>query len=194
MLPLCVDLDGTLIKEDVTWKSVFLLIKKHPWKIGLLPLWLLRGRAYLKSCLGHRVTFDPQLLTYNDALLTLINTEKRQGRFVVLATAADATIAKTVADYLGCFDEVLATDIHTNLRATKKAQALCERFGEEQFIYVGNSKDDLKVAERAAAFILISESCRLKARTRCLKKTQNHCLTFNQTIREDDKKKVFPIS
>ena len=29
-IPLCVDLDGTLIKTDVLWESLMLLLKRNP--------------------------------------------------------------------------------------------------------------------------------------------------------------------
>lgn len=186
LLPLCIDLDGTLIKEDVTWKMVSLFLKQYPWKWGFLLMWLLKGRAYLKSSLSNHVSINPKDLTYNQALLDLMATERQQGRLIVLATAADIRTAEIVAAYLGTFDEVLATDFYTNLRAMKKAQALCKRFGEKQFIYVGNSNDDLKVSSKAALFILISQSNGLRAKAQRIKQTPTRCRNFNEMIQAAD--------
>lgn len=153
---LCIDLDGTLIKEDVTWKATVLLLQRTPWRLGHLLYWLLRGRAYLKARLGHSVHLDPAQLTYNTELIAFIWKERQQGRTVVLATAADQSIAQAIADHLGIFDEVLASNGITNLRAEKKAKALCQRFGEGQFTYAGNSRDDLEVWAVAHDIIVVN--------------------------------------
>ena len=47
-IPLCVDMDGTLIRTDVLWESMALLLKRRPLDLLLAPFWLLRGRANLK--------------------------------------------------------------------------------------------------------------------------------------------------
>ena len=45
LVPLCVDLDGTLIKTDLVWESLLRLLKQNPLFIFAAPVWLLRGRA-----------------------------------------------------------------------------------------------------------------------------------------------------
>ncbi|OQW93225.1 MAG: hypothetical protein BWK79_12305, partial [Beggiatoa sp. IS2] len=47
--PLCVDLDGTLIATDSLWESALILLRTQPLAAFLLPVWLLRGKAYLKQ-------------------------------------------------------------------------------------------------------------------------------------------------
>ncbi|CNH78067.1 Uncharacterised protein [Yersinia bercovieri] len=47
--PLCIDLDGTLVRTDTLVESFFLLIKKNPFYAFLCVLWLLRGKASLKN-------------------------------------------------------------------------------------------------------------------------------------------------
>ena len=42
--PLCVDLDGTLIKTDLLWESLLALLKQSPFSIFQLPFWLLKGK------------------------------------------------------------------------------------------------------------------------------------------------------
>ena len=54
MLPLCVDLDGTLVKTDVLFESAAAALKAQPLLAFALPFWLLRGRAALKSELARR--------------------------------------------------------------------------------------------------------------------------------------------
>ena len=44
-IPLAVDLDGTLIATDLLWEGLFILLKKNPLYLFLVPFWLLRGPA-----------------------------------------------------------------------------------------------------------------------------------------------------
>ena len=44
-VPLCVDLDGTLIATDLLWESTLALLRTHPFDMVLLPVWLRKGRA-----------------------------------------------------------------------------------------------------------------------------------------------------
>lgn len=50
--PLIVDLDGTLLKTDLLWESILALFKKNPLITFLLPIWLLKGRTFLKRQLS----------------------------------------------------------------------------------------------------------------------------------------------
>jgi hypothetical protein len=53
--PLCVDLDGTLVLSDLLLESFVLLIKRNPFYLFLVPLWLLRGKSVLKAEIAARV-------------------------------------------------------------------------------------------------------------------------------------------
>jgi 4-hydroxybenzoate polyprenyltransferase len=82
--------------------------------------------------------------------------QRALGRWIVLCTAADRSVAQAVADYLGVFDEVMASDGVENLRGRRKADALCRRFGERSFIYAGNDATDHQVWQRAAGAVLVN--------------------------------------
>ena len=102
-VPLCVDLDGTLIKTDMLVESVMALMRSAPFRCVLMPFWLLKGKAYLKRQLVLRMELDPASLPYNPALLDMLRKAKDKGRYLLLATASDVIIGKTIADYLGIF-------------------------------------------------------------------------------------------
>ena len=70
--PLVVDLDGTLVKTDSLIESFLALILQNPLYVFVVPLWLLRGRAYLKQQISRRVTLDVSLLPYNQELLNYL--------------------------------------------------------------------------------------------------------------------------
>jgi 4-hydroxybenzoate polyprenyltransferase len=144
LLPLCVDLDGTLIKTDLLLECFFLLLRQNFLNVFLVPFWLFTGKAGLKHRLARKVSFDPAAVPYNQDLLCWVREQKRLGRYVVLATASHRELADKVSSYLGCFDEVFATD-EVNLSGDSKRVALVARFGEHGFDYAGNSRRDLCV-------------------------------------------------
>lgn len=162
VLPLCVDLDGTLIACDTTFAALRVFIRRQYWQTPRLLLWLLRGRAYLKQQLALRVTLDVARLPYNDAVLQLIKACKAQGNPVYLVTASDAQIAQRITAHLaGLFTACYASDGVRNLRHRAKAEHLCKTFGVRRFVYVGNSRDDLAVWQQAHSAIIVSNNPRL---------------------------------
>ncbi|CAO5675454.1 MAG: hypothetical protein HEEMFOPI_00237 [Holosporales bacterium] len=158
--PLCVDLDGTLIKEDVLWVSWRRLFKRSVCDGIKALFWLLKGRAYFKQQLALYSSIEPADLTYNLNLLDFLKAYKlhNDAGVLVLATAADVSFAKAIAHHLQIFDQVLASDGSVNLRAEFKADRLSKLFGEKQFSYIGNSFDDIKVWKRAKYSIAVNLS------------------------------------
>jgi len=123
-------------------ESLVRALAKHWWVILLLPFWLLRGRAYFKHRLATMTSLDPALLPYREDLLEWLRSERKRGRFIVLATGSNETIAARINEHLRLFDEVMATGLEQNLTGHAKARALAERFGAGQFDYAGNSSAD----------------------------------------------------
>lgn len=154
--PLCVDLDGTLIKTDLLVESFFLLLGKHPLLVLLVPFWLLRGKAHLKQELARRVALDTATLPYHPLFLPWLREQHARGRVLVLATAAAEPLARQVAEHLQLFSQTLATTNSTNLSGQNKAEQLSQRFGERGFDYAGNDRADLAVWKRARQAILVN--------------------------------------
>src|SRR4051794_14716931 len=164
LVPLCVDLDGTLIYTDLLWESLVQLLKHKPLSFLLVPFWWARGRAYLKAQLAARVSLEPASLPYNEPLLRFLREEQRRGRPIYLVTASDSLLARPVADHLRLFNEVLASDGVTNLRGKNKGARLSQRFGGRGFDYAGNSTVDLPVWEQSRQAIVVNGSRSLAAR------------------------------
>lgn len=156
--PICVDLDGTLIKNDVTIEAIKQFIAEKFWNIFKIIFWLFFGRAYLKRKLSDNIDIDVSNLEYNKQLLDFIIVKKNEGHQIFLATACDRVYADKIADSLKIFDGVFASDGVNNLRSKSKAQALVIVFGERGFIYAGNSKDDVEVWNKSAESILVHPS------------------------------------
>ncbi|WP_166224534.1 UbiA family prenyltransferase [Pseudomonas atagonensis] len=162
-VPLCIDLDGTLIHSDMLHESVLGLVKAAPLSLFRLPFWLAKGKAEMKKQIAERTEFDPSSLPYNLDFVAWLREQHASGRRLILCTASDRSIANPIAQHLGFFDEVLASDGLVNLAGSNKAKALIARFGEQGFDYAGNSAADLKVWEHARRAIVVNASTALQA-------------------------------
>lgn len=164
-VPLAVDLDGTLIRSDLLMESLAGALKRNPFTVFRLPLWLAHGRARLKSELAKRCDVDVALLPYDPAVLRELRRQRSEGRWLILATASDRSLAQRVADHLGIFDDVIASDGARNLKREAKARALTERFGEAGFDYMGEDRHDVPVWRHAReAYVVGSDSLAAGAR------------------------------
>ncbi len=146
-VPLCVDLDGALVKSDTLLDGICQFVRHRPAQLWRLPMWVAAGRARLKAEIARRAPLDVSRLPYNSAVLRFLKAEKRAGRPIYLTTGADAALAGRAAAHLGCFDGVLASDGATNLTRAKKLARIESRFA--CFDYVGNSSADLPLLMRA---------------------------------------------
>lgn len=156
--PLVIDLDGTLLRSDLLVETGLLFLRNQPHRF-LTPLrWLAGGKATLKQELALATALDVTVLPYDPAVLALIETERRRGRRTVLATASHRLLAERVAEHLGCFDDVLASDAACNLSAGAKRDALVRAFGHQGFDYAGNSRDDLPVWAAARQAYVVNAS------------------------------------
>ena len=160
--PLVIDLDGTLLRTDLLHESALSLLGNEPWLAWRLPLWLLEGKAQLKRQIANRVELDIATLPYRAELLEWIRAEHARGRRIVLCSASDAKFAEKVADHLGLFHEVIASDGVTNLSSHRKADALVQRFGVRGFDYAGNSHDDVPVWRQARRAVPVTASAALR--------------------------------
>ena len=155
-VPICVDLDGTLIRADMAFETLLAVLRRKPWLALAMPFWLLRGRAAFKDRLAAGADFDPAALPYNEPLLAWLREQRSQGQHLVLATASNRRVAERIAEYLGLFDEVLASDATRNLKGEEKRRRLTERFGSKGFDYVGNSDADVAVWSEARSAVLVN--------------------------------------
>lgn len=154
-IPLCVDLDGTIVRSDLLIEGFFALVAENPAAVFRVPVWLLHGKAFLKSEIARRTHLDVASLPYNERLLAYLREQHASGRRLVLATASPVEYAKQVADHLGIFSDVMATDGAVNLSGKRKAEALEQRFGESGFDYAANGSTDLAVWQRTRRALLV---------------------------------------
>ncbi len=164
--PLCVDLDGTLVKSDTLVDSLLVLVRTHPSLVFKLPAQLLRGKAAFKAFVTESVALDVVHLPYNHTLLRYLQEQQTQGRAIYLATGADETLARRVADHLGIFTGVLGSDGATNLTGNNKLEGLRSSLGQGEFDYVGNALPDIPLLAQATVAMVANPSLGLRARLR----------------------------
>ncbi|QGZ60808.1 UbiA family prenyltransferase [Paraburkholderia acidisoli] len=155
--PLVVDLDGTLIRSDVLVESGFAFLKSAPLSFYKPFLWLARGgKPALKAGLAEHTNVDVTVLPYDATVVEWLKEERAAGREIVLATASHERYAHAIADHLGLFDATFATADGVNLSARRKRDKLVAEFGEKNFDYAGNSRDDVAVWEAAGRAYVVN--------------------------------------
>lgn len=153
---LIVDLDGTLIATDLLWESMFQLLKQNVLYLFVLPFWAIKGKGYLKHRISLLVNIDPTILPYRTDFIDFLRSERARGRRIILATGAAKRFADAIAEYLGIFDFVHATDAKRNLTSTNKTNFLLETYGDVKFAYAGNSRADIPVFNAASEVIVVA--------------------------------------
>ena len=103
-------------------------------------------------------------LPYRPEVLDFVRCARAGGRRTILATASDGQVARQVADHLGLFDAVLASDGERNVKAETKLAAIQADTGGKAFSYAGDHPADLKVWQGAQAAVVVSRSGALARR------------------------------
>jgi 4-hydroxybenzoate polyprenyltransferase len=150
LAPLCVDLDGTLVKTNTLIEYIIALIARRPLLLFALPFWLLGGRAYLWRRVAPRSRLNVAQLPYRAEVLEFIRAESGAGRSVVLVTGAHEAVAASIAAHLGGFTAVLS-----GFGKAREAELLVERFGAGGFDYIGGSSAD-RIVWRSARKALVA--------------------------------------
>lgn len=152
-LPLCVDLDDTLIHTDVLMLGIRKLIFNKPWLLPWFLVWLCLSRAAAKAWLAKEIELDIPSLPYRHELISYLKEQKAAGRILHLVSAADERIVKRVATHLGFFDAAYGSDGHINLKGKTKAKFIQTTIAPH-FVYAGDSFADLHVWKLASGAIL----------------------------------------
>jgi hypothetical protein len=155
-VPLIVDLDGTLIKSDMTFESLIAFVRQRPQDILRLPVWALQGLAAMKREVCQRIDLNVDNLPVTASFLNWLREQKDAGRPLILATASDQMVADKAAAAFGLFDEVMASNGTVNLRGANKGAALVQRFGERGFDYAGNAPVDAAVWARSRHAVVVA--------------------------------------
>lgn len=173
---LFVDLDGTLIHGDSLWESLAALARANIFAALLTCLSLLRGRAAFKAVVAERTSIALSDVKLNEPLLAFLKTQARE-RPVILATAANQRIAQTIADELGVFSGVIASDDADNMKGAQKLAAIKARLAAnsaEHFDYIGDSKADRAIWRDAEHVYVVAPGAKAATRIAGDSKVDRH--------------------
>lgn len=130
--PLCVDLDGTLLKSDLSYELLVKFILHNPVHF------LMSDKTHIKERLPTLYNITPEFLPYRKEVLDFLS--QQENREIILITDSHENYAKQIALYL---------NLKGWMGTTNKAQDLIERYGEKNFDYIGNSENDIPVWQSA---------------------------------------------
>lgn len=152
-LPLCVDLDGTLIKSDLLTEAFLVLCKQNFLaSLALLLQLFIKGRLHFKLELSKRVSFEQRSLPFNDQLIDGLKKQQQNGRELILVSASPLAWVEQAASQARSrgvhFSNCYGSAGSVNLKSHNKAQLLSEKYSQG-FTYIGNSSDDLAVWSKA---------------------------------------------
>jgi 4-hydroxybenzoate polyprenyltransferase len=167
-VPLCVDLDGTLVKSDTLIDGVLVLARQHPGALLSIPGWIAQGKAAFKRHVTQAISLDVSALPYNQPLLEFLFHQHAQGRTIYLATAADRTLADRIAEHYTIFTGVLASDGTLNLAGENKLAAFRAQFGNS-FSYIGNASPDVPALSHCIEPMVANPTAGLTAKLRAAK-------------------------
>ncbi len=101
---LFVDLDGTLIKEDLSDMAFFHSLKNYPFKtLFYLFIFLFKGKPYLKEKISKNFEIPFANLTFNKAALDFIREEKTRHRVVYLISGSHQILVDKMDRFLDIF-------------------------------------------------------------------------------------------
>lgn len=157
-----VDLDETLVRADIFREQAARYLLSSPVAPLRLFAVAFKGRAALKAFLAARVPVDAENLPFRADLVEWLAAQRRGGRRILLATAADESVARRVAAQAGVFDDLVATTPGANLKGARKLSAVRGRLGGDGFIFIGDNRSDRCLWEACGRGILVNPSRRMR--------------------------------
>ena len=143
---LFVDLDGTLIKEDLSNLAFSHSLKNYPLKtLFYLLVFLFKGKPYLKDKISKNFEVPFEKLTYNKAAFDFIREVKNRHRVVYLISGSHQILVDQMGKYLSIFFESFGTRDNFNMVGMNKVRFIKKNLQIHDFDYLGNSHKDLPI-------------------------------------------------
>ncbi len=154
--PLILDVDGTLIHNDLTQEMLLLGFCEKPLNGLSFALLGLKSKNKLKEVLigliGDKI--NAANLPYNQTIVDFAVAEAEKGREIVLCSGSHESLIKDIAVHFDWISDGFGTTPEVNLTSSNKAKFLQDKY-PGGFDYVGNSTQDYavwKAADKAYSF------------------------------------------
>ena len=156
---LFVDLDGTLIKEDLSDLAFVNSLKTNPLMlIFYIIVFLFKGKSYLKEKISKNYIVPIEKLNFNNAALDYIKDVKKRHRVVYLISGSHQLLVDQIDKHLRIFFESFGTNINFNMVGENKVKFINNELKILEFDYLGNSKQDLPIWEYTKKIIFTNVS------------------------------------
>ena len=143
---LFVDLDGTLINEDLSNVAFSYSLRNFPFRtLFYLLVFLFKGKPYLKYKISKDFKIPFENLTFNKAVFDFIREVKNRHRTVYLISGSQQVLVDQIAKKLNIFFESFGTRDNFNMVGFNKVQFIKENLKIYDFDYFGNSHKDLPI-------------------------------------------------
>ncbi|MEB2848299.1 UbiA family prenyltransferase [Endobacterium cereale] len=168
LLPIVVDLDGTLVLSDTLHETAAIALFRNPLGLTRSLATLAKGRHMLKAALAREVDVTDEILPLREDLVKWLREKASEGHELHLCSAADQTIVDKVAQRVGIFASATGS-ASTNLKGKAKAAYLAERF-PDGFFYAGDHAVDMPVWQASQGIVLAGVSEQVERRAKSLGK------------------------
>ncbi len=160
-IPLCVGVEGALVRGRITQEVALALICAKPWKALPLLFDAWRRPPRFEARVGELTRLDPSILPFRHETLRFLRDQRARGRTLVLVGTARQETVRAIADYLGIFAYSLGGGDAQELTAASRARLLCAAFGAGGFDYVGEGARDIPTWATARRAIIASPAPRV---------------------------------
>jgi phosphoserine phosphatase len=160
---LFVDLDGTLIKEDLSNLAFMDYLKKKPLKtLYHLIVFLFKGKPYLKEIISRDFKVPFESLTFNKGALNYVRDIKNRHRVVYLISGSHQLLVNQIDNHLKIFFESFGTQNNFNMVGSNKVKFINGKLNIQDFDYFGNSRKDLPIWKYCKRIIYTNVSINLR--------------------------------
>ena len=160
---LFVDLDGTLIKEDLSYLAFMDYLKKKPFKtLYHLIVFVFKGKPYLKEIISKDFRVPIESLIFNKGALDYVRDVKNRHRVVYLISGSHQILIDQFQNHLKIFFEAFGTSKNFNMVGQNKVKFINESLNINNFDYLGNSKKDLPIWNYCKRIIYTNVSDQLR--------------------------------
>ena len=162
-VPLCVKLEGAVLRTGTTAELALALVRRRPLMLFALLGWMFLGASGFPGA-GSRThaALDPAQPALSQAAAGLSAPRSRGRPQDHSGRPRQAGIARAVANHLGVISDIVEIDQDDAAEPGETiAKKLCARFGSGDFDYAGFGPSDIPVWRTARRSVIVAPSPRL---------------------------------
>jgi 4-hydroxybenzoate polyprenyltransferase len=189
-VPLCVSCERALLKTNIFQEAIFLLVKRNPLHIFMLPIWFIRGRSALVQQVSEEIQIDWRTVPLRERVVESIRAAHAANRRIFLLTSMPETWASDLSAELAYSKTNFICDPPAEGPAENTESRLSGLFGSHGYDYIGDGRGDLPVCKSARRTVIVASDRTTIARAKenspvesVIPKDRAGALTFLKMIR-----------